>query len=75
MGFRYWYEGVLFVVFFGFIVAMPCFFIATLGSKTINQLGNFPTKTAKTQVNVLWKISVVEIVSFMLWIIFFRIFS
>jgi hypothetical protein len=75
MGFKYWYEGVLFVLFFGSIVALPCFFVALLGTKMINELGNFPTKVAKIQVSVLWKLFIVEIVSFGMLTVFFRIFS
>jgi len=75
MGFRYWYEGILFVSFFTLIVGLPCFFVAVLGSKMINDLGNFPTKTAKIQVNVLWKLFIVEVISFGILTVFFRIFS
>ncbi len=75
MGFRYWYEGVLFVSFFSLIIGLPCFFVAVLGSNMINHLGNFPTKTAKIQVGVLWKLFIVEVISFMLLMVFFRIFS
>ena len=75
MGFRYWYEGVLFVLFFASIVGLPCFFVSILGTKMINDLGNFPTKTANIQINVLWKLFIVEIVSFLMLTAFFRIFS
>ena len=75
MGFSYWYEGILFVLFFAFIVGLPCFFVAVLGSKMINDLGNFPTKTAKIQVSVLWKLFIVEVISFGILTLFFRIYG
>ena len=75
MGFRYWYEGALFVLFFGLIVGLPCFFVAFLGSKMVNDLGNFPTKTAKIQVGILWKIFIVEVVAFLMLVAFYHIFS
>ena len=75
MGFRYWYEGFIFVLFFGSIIALPCVFVAMLGTKMINDLGNFPSKVAKIQVDVLWKLFIVEAISFLMFIIFFRIFS
>jgi hypothetical protein len=75
MGFRYWYEGILFISFFAFIVGLPCVFVTIFGTKMINDLGNFPTKTAKIQVGVLWKLVLVEVVSFALLTVFFRLFS
>ena len=75
MGFRYWYQGIIFVLIFGFIVGLPCFFVALFGTKMINDLGNFPTKVAKIQVDVLWKIFIVEIVSFVMFTFFYRFFS
>ena len=75
MGFRYWYEGILLVSMFGFVVGLPCFFVAFWGSKMINEMGNFPTKAAKIQVGVIWKLLIVEIFSFMLLVVFLRIFS
>jgi hypothetical protein len=75
MGFRFWYEGTLFILFFLFIVGLPCFFVAFLGTKMMNDLGNFPTKTAKIQMNIIWKLLLVEIFSFGLLTLFFHIFS
>ena len=39
---------------FWVIIAIPCFVVAFWGSKMINDLGNFPTKSAKIQVSVWW---------------------
>ena len=75
MGFHYWYEGLLFVSFFAVIIGLPCYFVTLFGTKMINDLGNFPTKTAKIQTSILWKVLIVEIVSFMMLTAFFQIFS
>lgn len=75
MGFSYWYEGILFVLFFSLIIGLPCFFVAVWGSKMINDLGNFPTKTANIQVGVLWKLFIVEVISFGILAAFLRIFG
>jgi hypothetical protein len=56
------------------VVAMPCFFVAVWGSKMINDLGNFPTKSVQIQVSASWKILLVEIVSFSLLILLFIFF-
>ncbi len=75
MGFRYWYEGFLFILVFGLIIGLPCFFIAVYGSRMINDLGNFPTKTAQIQTRGWYWIIGVEVISFMLLVAFFRFFS
>jgi hypothetical protein len=75
MGFRYWYEGFLFILFFAAIIVLPCSFVAIWGTKMINDLGNFPTKVANIQIGFLWKLCGVEVVSFLMLIIFYRLFS
>ncbi|MBI4309311.1 MAG: hypothetical protein HY591_03160 [Candidatus Omnitrophica bacterium] len=64
MGFRYWYEGVMFVVIFGALVLVPCFFIAWIGCEMANALGNSPTKSARIQTDACWKVFIIEMVSF-----------
>lgn len=39
---------------FWFIIGVPCAVVAFWGSKMINDLGNFPSKSAKIQVSVWW---------------------
>jgi hypothetical protein len=68
MGFQYWYQGILLVLCFLVIVGLPCFFVALFGTKMINDLGNFPTKSAQIQKTASWKILLVEIVCFVLLI-------
>ncbi len=75
MGFKYWYEGVMFVTIFGVLVLTPCFFTATIGSKMINDVGNFPTKAEQIQQSALWKVVLIEAVAFVLLAAFFNFFS
>ena len=75
MGFRDWYESILFIMVFGTLVLAPCFFTAVVGSKMLNDLGNFPTKSAQIQSSACWKVLIVEIISFVLLAAFFHFFS
>ena len=75
MGFQFWYEAIIFVGLFLVIVGTPCFFVALWGSKMVNDLGNFPTKSAQIQMKACGKIFMVEIVSFVLLVMFFQFFS
>ena len=75
MGFRYWYEGIIFVFVFGVLVLVPCFLTMVIGSKMVNDLGNFPTKSARIQRDACWKALIVEIVSFFFLAVFFHILN
>ncbi len=75
MGFKYWYEGIIFIVIFGMLVLIPCFFTAVIGSKMVNDLGNFPTKSAKIQSSACWKVLIIEIIFFIFFAAFFQLFS
>jgi len=39
---------------FWILIGIPCFIVAFWGSKMVNDLGNFPTKSAKIQISVWW---------------------
>ena len=75
MGFTYWYEGVIFSLFFCLIIAIPCFAVAVIGTRMINDLGNFPTRAAGIQSSACWKVLVAELVSFFFLAIFYHIFN
>ena len=75
MGFRYWYEGIIFIVVFGALILVPCFLTMVIGSKMVNDLGNFPTKSAQFQRSACWKVFVVEIVAFFFLAVFFHILN
>jgi len=67
MGLQHWYQGLIFIGVFWFIIAVPCFVVAFWGSKIINDLGNFPTKAAQIQLSAWW-IYLVEFVFLLLLI-------
>ena len=75
MGFRYWYEGIIFITIFATLVGVPSFFTAVIGSKMLNDLGNFPSRSAQIQSSACWKVLVVEIITFILFAGFFHLFS
>ena len=74
MGFKSWFEGLIFITSFSFIIAFPCIFVAFMGTKMINNLGNFPTRSAKIQTGTLWKLFIVEIIASLFLFVFYRIF-
>ncbi len=75
MGFKLWYEAVFFVLFFGVIIGLPCFGVAVIGTRMVNDLGNFPTKAAQIQSSACWKVLLIELFSFTLLVAFFQIFN
>ena len=75
MRFQYWHEGFVFIGIFLVIVGLPCFFTALLGTRLIDRLGNYPSRSAKLQMSVCIQLLVVEIISFMLLALVFHIFS
>ena len=75
MLFRYWTEGLIFICEFLVVLAVPCAGAALLGSKLINQLGMYPSKSAEFQMSIIWKLVVLMVVSFVLMVAFFRIYS
>ena len=75
MGFAHWSEAIIVVLVFSVIIAIPCTAVAMIGTRMINDLGNFPTKSAQIQSSACWKVLLIEIVSFFLLSVFFHIFS
>ena len=73
--FAYWYEGFIFILIFTVIMAIPCVSIAIMGSKLISNLGQYPTKSARLNVQTALPLLGVMILTFGLFIIFFHIFS
>lgn len=74
-GFGLWQEGIIFISLFLFIVGFACFWVAYIGSHMINDIGNFPSKSAKIQFNAAWKILLAEIASFAMLVGFYHFFS
>jgi len=73
--FAYWYEGLVFILIFTVIMAIPCVAIALLGSKLIGNLGQFPSKSARFHIQTALPLLGVMILTFGMFIIFFHIFS
>ena len=73
--FGYWYEGFIFIVIFTVIMAIPCVSIALLGSKLISNLGQYPSRSAKLQLETALPLLGVMILTFGMFALFFHIFS
>jgi hypothetical protein len=73
--FQYWTEGLTFIGLMLFIVGVPCVAVALLGTKLIDHIGQYPSKSAKLQMGICVQLLVVEIFSFLMLAGFFKIFS
>ncbi len=74
-GFPLWVEGLTFIVMFFFVIGFACFWVALLGSRMINDIGNHPTKSAQLQFTTAWKLMLIELVAFALLVAFYMIFN
>ena len=75
MNFEYWPQAFIFIGLFFAMIAGPCFGVAIMGYKTIEEMGRQPTKTPFIQMGIFWKLVGLEALSFLLLIVFFQIFS
>ncbi len=73
--FQYWREGWVFIAAMLFVVGIPCIAVAVLGTKLIDHIGRFPTKSAQLQMGVCIQLLFVEIFSFLMLALFFHVFS
>lgn len=74
-GFGYWREGLTFIALFLFVVGFACFWVALIGSRMINEIGNFPTQSSRIQFAAAWKLILVEILAFSLLLMFYIFFN
>ncbi len=65
--------GFILVAIFFVLIAIPCVGVAWLGTKMINQLGRYPSKTPAIQLSVVLKLTVLEIGSWTMLLLFFKI--
>ena len=72
MGFHDWKEGLVLIIGAFLWIGLPCFLVAVFGSKMVNDMGNFPTKTAQIQMRGVW-IFAVEIFFFLVTLVVYRI--
>ena len=73
--FQYWTEGLTFIGVMLFVVGVPCVAVAVLGTKLIDHIGQFPTKSGRLQMVICVQLLAVEIFSFLMLALFFKIFS
>ena len=73
--FQYWTEGLTFIGLMLFIVGLPCTAVAVLGTRLIDHIGQYPSKSARLQMVVCVQLLGVEIFSFLMLALFFKIFS
>mgnify|MGYP001579751869 CR=1 FL=1 len=65
--------AIIFVIIFTILMAIPCAGVAWIGSRLINQLGRFPSRTPAIQLSVVLKLTVLEVVSWTLLLLFFKV--
>jgi len=75
MQFEFWYQGFIFIGMILLIVGLPCLLTAILGTRLIDEIGNRPSSSARLHMGVCLKLLLVEIFSFAMLVVFFRIFS
>ncbi len=73
--FTYWYEGFIFIAIFLIVMVIPCVLIAFLGSRLIYQLGQYPTRSVKANMDMALPLLGSMVLSFGLLVVFYRFFS
>ncbi|MFH0753710.1 MAG: hypothetical protein V2A70_04015 [Candidatus Omnitrophota bacterium] len=73
--FQFWNEGLKFIGVVLVVVTVPCVAVAVLGTRLINHIGQYPSKSARLQMAVCLQLLAVMIVSFSMLALFFRVFS
>lgn len=63
----------MFIVIFYILIFIPMFGVSWIGFKMITKLGRYPSKTPAIQMGVLFKLLVIEVVSFTMLLTFFKI--
>jgi len=75
MHFQYWHEGLVFIGCFFVMVGLPCLLTAILGTKLIDSLGQWPSRSARLQIGICIQLLFVEIITFVMLATFYRVFS
>lgn len=73
--FSYWHEGLIFCMVFLVVIAVPCVLIAFLGSRLIENLGQYPTRGAKAQLEMALPLLGTMFFSFGMLVVFYKFFS
>ncbi len=75
MRFQFWHEGLIFIGCFLVMVGLPCLLTAILGTKLIDNLGQWPSRSAKLQIGICVQLLLVEIFAFAMLATFYRVFA
>ena len=75
VAFDLWKESFIFALVYGVLIIVPCVLVALMGRKMIGQLGQWPTQTPAIQMSIIWKLILIEVVTFSLLIGFFNVFA
>lgn len=70
-----WGQGLVIIAMFTIVIAIPCFAVGVLGTKLINYIGQYPSKSAKKQTATCIKLVILEVISFVLLACIFLFFS
>lgn len=65
---------ILLLVFI-FVMGVPCVGTAILGSRLMNRLGRYPSKTPAIQINIIAKLVALEIISFGMLTMLYHVLS
>lgn len=68
-----WRESLIFIGLFYFIMLVPCLSVGWLGFKLLDKLGRYPSKTPAIQMGIILKLVTIEVVSFTLLLLFFKV--
>jgi len=62
-----------FVAIFFILITIPCVGVGWVGYRLMTRLGRFPSKTPAIQMSVLFKLIILEVVSWTLLLLFFKV--
>ena len=66
-------EMIIFMGIFFWLIFIPCAGIAWIGKKLIDRIGRYPSRTPALQTQVIFKLTVIEVVSLTLLLGFFKV--
>lgn len=70
-----WGEIFIFIFILSCIVLIPCILVVMLGTKMINQLGRYPTKTPIIQMSIFFPLVLIEFFAFGAFVLFYNAFG
>lgn len=74
-GFEYWSAGLVILSWFTFIIVVPCVGVLLIGTKEIDKLGLWPTKSAIMDNATFVKLFILGVISFGQLSLFLHIFQ